>query len=132
MNDGQGRNVATYSHDAVGNLLSTARITCGVGASTITTFATNSRNRGATVTVSLTGTNLTGAALATDNPGILVRNVLTSPTTLTATFQTSCTAALARQRNTRHIFDTPKLPMLKSAELLRFSSPFCPLYLAEG
>ena len=89
--DGEG-NVATYTHDAVGNLLSIARITGDVGAPTNTTFATNSSNRDATVTVSLTGTNLTGAALATDNPGILVRNVLTSPPTLTATFQISCTA----------------------------------------
>ena len=89
--DGQG-NVATYTYDAVGNLLSIARNTGGVGAPTITAFTPNSGNAGATVTVSLTGTNLTGAALATDNPGILVRNVLTTPTTLAATFQISFAA----------------------------------------
>lgn len=89
--DGQG-NVATYNYDAVGNLLSIARNTGGVGAPTITAFTPNSGNAGAMVTVSLTGTNLTGAALATDNPGILVRNVLTTPTTLAATFQISFAA----------------------------------------
>ncbi len=62
--DGQGH-VATYSYDAVDNLLSIARNTGGVGAA------------GSTVAVTLTGTNLTGAALATDNPGIQVRNVVT-------------------------------------------------------
>ena len=82
--DGQG-NVATYAYDAVGNPLSIARSTGGVGAPTITAFTPNSGNAGATVTVSLTGTNLTGASLATNNPGILVRNVLTPPP-LAATF----------------------------------------------
>ena len=89
--DGQG-NVATYTYDAVGNLLSIARNTGGVGAPTITGFTPNSGNAGATVNVSLTGTNLTGAALATDNPGILVRNVLTTPPTLAANFQISFAA----------------------------------------
>ena len=89
--DGQG-NVATYTYDAVGNLLSITRNTGGVGAPTITALSPNTGNAGASVTVSLTGTNLTGAALATDNPGILVRNVLTTPTSLTATFQISFVA----------------------------------------
>lgn len=69
--DGQG-NVATYTYDAVGNLLSITRNTGGVGAPTITAFTPNTGNAGATVNVSLTGTNLTGASLSTDNPGILV------------------------------------------------------------
>lgn len=89
--DGQG-NVATYSYDAVGNLLSITRNTGGVGAPTITALTPNTGSAGASVTVTLTGTNLTGAALATDNPGILVRNVLTTPTSLTATFQISFAA----------------------------------------
>jgi YD repeat-containing protein len=79
--DGQG-NVATYSYDAVGNLLSITRNTGGVGAPTITGLTPNTGNAGTSVTVSITGTNLTGAALATDNPGILVRNVLTTPTSV--------------------------------------------------
>ena len=65
--DGQG-NVATYQYDAVGNLLS---ITCNTGggvAPTITTFTSNTSNAGATVNVSLTGTNLTGASLAPTVP----------------------------------------------------------------
>ena len=89
--DGQG-NVATYTYDAVGNLLSITRNTGGVGAPTITGLTPNTGNAGASVSVSITGTNLTGAALATDNPGILVRNVLTTPTSLTATFQISFAA----------------------------------------
>lgn len=84
--DGQG-NVATYTYDAVGNLLSITRNTGGVGVPTITSLTPNTGNAGASVNVSLTGTNLTGAALATDNPGILVRNVLTTPTSIAATFQ---------------------------------------------
>ena len=82
--DGQS-NVATYTYDAVGNLLSITRNTGGVGAPTITGLTPNTGNAGASVTVSLTGTNLTGAALATDNPGILVRNIA-------ATFQMSFAA----------------------------------------
>ena len=89
--DGQG-NVATYTYDAVGNLLSITRNTGGVGAPTITALTPNTGSAGASVNVTLTGTNLTGAALATDNPGILVRNVLTTPTSLTATFQISFAA----------------------------------------
>jgi YD repeat-containing protein len=84
--DGQG-NVATYTYDAVGNLLSITRNTGGVGAPTITAFTPNTGNAGASINVSLTGTNLTGASLATTNPGILVRNVVTTPTANTATFQ---------------------------------------------
>lgn len=90
--DGQG-NVATYNYDAVGNLLSITRNTGGVGAPTITAFTPNTGNAGASVIVSITGTNLTGASLATNNPGILVRNVLTTPTSLTATFQIAFTAS---------------------------------------
>ena len=89
--DGQS-NVATYTYDAVGNLLSITRNTGGVGAPTITGLTPNTGNAGASVTVSITGTNLTGAALATDNPGILVRNVVTTPTNIAATFQMSFAA----------------------------------------
>ncbi len=90
--DGQG-NVATYQYDAVGNLLSITRNTGGVGAPTITAFTPNTGNAGETVNVTLTGTNLTGASLATNNPGILVRNVVTTPTAITATFQIAFSAA---------------------------------------
>jgi len=90
--DGQG-NVATYNYDAVGNLLSITRNTGGVGAPTITSLTPNTGNAGASVNVSLTGTNLTGASLATTNPGILVRNVLTTPTSIAATFQIAFTAS---------------------------------------
>ena len=65
--DGQG-NVVTYTYDAVGNLLSITRNTGGVGALTITAFTPNTGNAGISVNVSVTGTNLTGASLATSNP----------------------------------------------------------------
>jgi YD repeat-containing protein len=55
--DRQG-NVATYTYDAVGNLLSITRDTGGVGAPTITAFMPNTGNAGASVSVSLTGTLL--------------------------------------------------------------------------
>ena len=84
--DGQG-NVATYNYDAVGNLLSITCNTGGVGAPTVAGITPNSGAAGATVNVSLAGT-----ALGTDNPGILVRNVLTTPTSITATFQISFAA----------------------------------------
>ncbi len=90
--DGQG-NVATYTYDAVGNLFSITRNTGGVGAPTITAFTPKTGNAGTSVNVSLTGTNLTGASLAITNPGILVRNVVTTPTTITATFQIAFSAA---------------------------------------
>lgn len=61
-------NVATYQHDAVGNLLSITRNTGGVSAPTITALTPSTGNAGTTVNVSLTGTNLTGAALATTPP----------------------------------------------------------------
>ncbi len=89
--DGQG-NVATYNYDAVGNLLSITRSTGGVGAPTVTGITPNSGAAGATVNISLAGTNLTGASLATNNSGILVRNVLTTPTSITATFQITFSA----------------------------------------
>ena len=79
-------------NDAVGYMLSITRNTGGVGAPTIAAITPNTGNAGASVTASLTGANLTGAALATDNPGILVRNVLTTPTSITATFQMSFAA----------------------------------------
>jgi YD repeat-containing protein len=63
--DGQG-NVATYNYDAVGNLLSIIRSTGGVGAPTVTGISPNSSAAGATVTVSLAGTNFIGAALTTE------------------------------------------------------------------
>jgi hypothetical protein len=53
----------------------------------VTGIAPNSGAAGATVNVSLAGTNLIGASLATDNPGIAVSNVRTAATTVTATFQ---------------------------------------------
>lgn len=58
-----------------------------------TAFTPNTGNAGASVKISLTGTNLTGASLSTTNPGILVRNVVTTPTTITATFQIAFSAA---------------------------------------
>lgn len=76
---------ATYTYDAVGNLLSITRNTGGVGAPTITAFTPNTGNAGASVNVSLTGTNLTGASLVTRNTVVVFTLVspffpITSPT----------------------------------------------------
>lgn len=89
--DGQG-NVATYAYDAVGNLLAITRTTGGVGTPTITGLTPGMGESGTTVTVTLTGTNLSGATVATDNPGLVVRNVVTTPTSLTASFVVAHTA----------------------------------------
>lgn len=59
--DGQG-NVATYTYDAVGNLLSITRNTGGVGAPTITALTPNTGSTGISVNIALTGISLTGAA----------------------------------------------------------------------
>ena len=85
MVDGKG-NVATYTYDAVGNLLSITRSTGGVGAPTVTGITPNSGAAGATVNVSLTGTNLTGASVSTSKPGIAVSHVQTTATAITAAF----------------------------------------------
>ena len=106
--DGQG-NVATYTYDAVGNLLSITRNTGGVGAPTITGLTPNTGNAGASVTVSLVGTNLTGAALATDNPGILVRNVLTTPTSI-ATTAVTWGAGAGAEAQWCHPLETSEIP----------------------
>jgi hypothetical protein len=90
---------ATYNHDAVGNLLSITRNTGGIGAPTITGLTPNTENAGASVNVSIAGTNLTDASVATSNPGILVRNVLTTATSIAATFQMSFASRTGR----RHI-----------------------------
>jgi YD repeat-containing protein len=89
--DGHG-DVATYTYDAVGNLLSITRNAGGLGAPTIDAVTPNHGHTGATVTVSFTGTHLTGAAITTDNPGILVRDVLTTPTAVSASFVLSFSA----------------------------------------
>ena len=45
----------------------------------LTPSTPNTGNAGTSVNISLTGTNLTGVSLVTTNPGILVRNVVTTP-----------------------------------------------------
>lgn len=78
-------NVATYTYDAVGNLLSITRSTGGVGAPQITAVTPTTADAGSTAMLTLTGANLSGAALTTDNPGISVSQVETAATSLTAT-----------------------------------------------
>ena len=125
--DGQG-NVATYTYGAVGNLLSITHNTGGVGAPTITVLTPNTGNAGESVNVSLTGTNLTGAALATDNPGILVRNVLTTPTSITATFQIAFAARTGATAVT--VTTTESIPRLPAQVLL--PQPQTSLDFTEG
>src|SRR5712691_9483632 len=89
--DEQG-NVATYTYDAVGNLLAITRRSAGTPAPTVGGITPNSAGPGDTVNVTLSGQNLQGATLATDNSGITVSNVASTPTTITATFALSSTA----------------------------------------
>lgn len=49
-------------------------------------------DRGAQVSVTITGMNLTGAVLATNHPGLTIQDVSASATTVTATFVVSPTA----------------------------------------
>lgn len=73
MIDGQG-NVATYHYDAVWNLLAMTRSGGGVGAPTITGLTPATGATGTAVTVTLTGTNLSGAAVAACNFGRFLRS----------------------------------------------------------
>ena|GEM_PF-3243636 len=89
--DDQG-NVATYSYDAVGNILSITRSTGGINPPLITGVSPNTANAGTAIPLVLTGSNLSGSALKTDNPGIAVSNVSTSSNSLTATLTISFAA----------------------------------------
>ncbi|NGZ01905.1 MAG: hypothetical protein CV090_02500 [Nitrospira sp. WS238] len=66
----------------------------------ITAFTPNISNAGKTVNVSLTEKNLTGSSLATDNPGILVCTLATSPTTTEDRFITPRIGVIKIQHNT--------------------------------
>ena len=72
--DGQG-NVATYTYDPVGNLLSITRRTGGVPAPQVTSIAPPNGGAGTTATVTLVGENLAGAVLTTDNSGIVISGI---------------------------------------------------------
>ncbi|MBI1821811.1 MAG: Ig-like domain-containing protein, partial [Nitrospirae bacterium] len=85
-------NVATYSYDAVGNLLSITRSTGGIPAPVITGFSPTSANAGTTLSLNISGTNLQGTTLSSDNPGISFSNVQTSATAITTTMALSQSA----------------------------------------
>jgi YD repeat-containing protein len=85
--------VATYTYDAVGNILSVTRSTGGVGAPTITGITPASGNAGQTVAVTLSGISLAGAAVSTNNSAITVSGVRTTATSLSASFAIAYGAA---------------------------------------
>ena len=85
-------NVATYTYDAVGNLLSITRSTGGLSAPTITSITPNQATAGTSVSITISGQNLQGASLTTDNPGITVQNTTTSSTSINANFSLDYTA----------------------------------------
>ncbi|MGE0644765.1 MAG: hypothetical protein AB7P24_13935 [Nitrospira sp.] len=86
-------------YDAVGKLLSIT-LNTGVCTSMITALTPNISNAGKTANVSLIEKNLTGSSLATDNPGILVCNLATSPTTTEDRFITPRIGVIKIQHNT--------------------------------
>ena len=78
-------NQATYTYDVAGNILSVQTGTSSVQAPAITLLSPAAGTLGATVTISIGGTNLTGAALTTDNPGIVISGVSSTATTIKLT-----------------------------------------------
>ncbi len=84
----------TYTHDAVGNILSVQSSTSPVQPPSIGSIAPTTGTLGSAIVVTISGTNLTGASLATDNPGITISGVSSTPNSIKATFAISNDARL--------------------------------------
>jgi YD repeat-containing protein len=82
--DGQG-NTATYNYDAVGNLLSITRGGAST-APTITAISPDTIDAGTPVAVTINGTGLNLASLKDSHPEVVITNLSTTDTTVTATF----------------------------------------------
>jgi len=100
--DGQG-NVATWTYDAVGNILRIDRTTVNQARPQITGINPNVGRVKSTIEVTISGTNLLFATVTTDNPGITV--VKTQGTT-SAVMTTFALAEAARLRITTVTVDT--------------------------
>ena len=77
--------VTTYHYDAVGNILSIENSATGTQAPVITTVAPTSGNRGSRVQVTITGTGLAAAAIASAHPALSVDNVIATANQIKAT-----------------------------------------------
>ncbi|MBI3598777.1 MAG: hypothetical protein HY201_04955, partial [Nitrospirae bacterium] len=78
--------VATYSYDAVGNLLAITSGSGGVGAPTITGITPSPIRAGEGWDVVVTGTNLLGGSVQTSNTGIKVLSQKATDTSISARF----------------------------------------------
>ncbi len=81
-------NYVIYEYDAVGNLLSIISST-GLQTPQITSIIPSSASQGDIVNIEISGDNLTGSEIVTDNSGITISNVRTSKMFITATFSIS-------------------------------------------
>jgi YD repeat-containing protein len=80
--DGQG-NIAVYSYDAVGNLLS---ITPGpVAPPTVTAISPDTVDAGASTPITISGTGLAAASVSVANPDVGIGNLVRTDTAITAT-----------------------------------------------
>ncbi|MFL6649468.1 MAG: IPT/TIG domain-containing protein, partial [Sulfurifustaceae bacterium] len=76
----------TYTYDPAGNILSVGSSTSPTQLPSISSLTPASGVLGSSVSVTIAGVNLTGAALATDNSGIAIHGVTVTATTVKATF----------------------------------------------
>lgn len=94
--DDQG-NVATYNYDEVGNLISITKSTTAQLLPQISSITPDFVRAGSIVNLTITGSNLLGSSITTDNPGIEITQVKITDTSIIATFSV---AASARQGTT--------------------------------
>jgi YD repeat-containing protein len=85
---------ASYHYDAVGNILQISRESGVVQATTVSAQSTAILQQGATVVVTLSGSNLIGAGLFTAAPGLTLQNVQTDFDQITLTFVVAGNAPL--------------------------------------
>lgn len=92
--DDQGR-VTEYVYAAAGNILQVT--VSGAGSAqppAVASASPTSVRRGETAAFEITGTNLTGAQVATPDPGLDISGLQTSATLITFSLTVSATAAL--------------------------------------
>ena len=82
--DGAGATVQ-YNYDPVGNILSVLNSTYSTAAPTISAVSPAVFTVGSSQSVTLLGTNLSGAVVTTDNPGIVIGGIAAISTKVTAT-----------------------------------------------
>ena len=86
-------NNATYEYEEVGNLLSITGNTA-TQVPQITSITPSLATQGDVLIVTITGDNLSGAEIETNNPGIRISNISSSKASITATFSISYQAVI--------------------------------------